>query len=189
MSETLRLRPLAPTDETVLRRFHEQLRADDFEFLQAEGTWDDIIATHEREARGIDLPPGRVRADFLVAEVAGQPVGRTSIRYELNDFLFDLGGHVGYAVAPEFRRRGYAQQILSRSVDRLRSAGIMNVLVTCDETNTASARVIEACGGVLEDVRETGDGQAKCRYWIGADSGFPQSVATANTTDLGHTAP
>jgi predicted acetyltransferase len=100
MSETLRLRPLAPTDETVLRRFHEQLRADDFEFLQAEGTWDDIIATHEREARGIDLPPGRVRADFLVAEVAGRPVGRTSIRYEFNDFLFDLGGHVGYAVAP-----------------------------------------------------------------------------------------
>lgn len=100
MSQILRLRPLAPADEAVMRDFHEQLRADDFAFLQAEGTWDDIIATHEREARGIDLPPGRVRAEFLVAEADGRPVGRTSIRYELNDFLFDLGGHVGYAVAP-----------------------------------------------------------------------------------------
>ena len=182
MSQILQLRPLNPADETVMRDFHEQLRADDFEFLQAEGAWDDIIAAHEREARGIDLPPGRVRAEFLVAEVDGRPVGRTSIRYELNDFLFDLGGHVGYAVAPEFRRRGYAQQILSRSVERLRSAGVESVLVTCDDTNIASASVIERCGGVLEDVRENSDGPPKRRYWIGADSGFPQSASTVSTS-------
>lgn len=182
MTEILSLRPLRPTDEAELRTFHEQLRADDFEFLQAEGTWADIIATHEREAKGIELPPGRVRAEFLVAEVHGRPVGRTSIRYELNDFLFTLGGHVGYAVAPEFRRRGYARQILSLSIERLRSAGVESVLVTCDETNTASASVIERCGGVLEDVRENGDGPPKRRYWIGVDSGFPQSASTANTS-------
>lgn len=169
MSQILQLRPLAPADETVMRDFHEQLRADDFAFLQAEGTWDDIIATHEREAQKLDLRPGHVRAEFLVAEVDGRPVGRTSIRYELNDFLFSLGGHVGYAVAPEFRRRGCARQILSRSVERLRSAGITSVLVTCDETNTASASVIEQCGGVLEDVRENGDGPPKRRYWIDAE--------------------
>nr|WP_277601937.1 GNAT family N-acetyltransferase [Brevibacterium linens] len=122
------------------------------------------------------------RAEFLVAEVDGRPVGRTSIRYELNDFLFTLGGHVGYAVAPEFRRRGYARQILSLSIERLRSAGVESVLVTCDETNTASASVIEQCGGVLEDVRENGDGPPKRRYWIGVDSGFPQSASTANTS-------
>ncbi|WP_432789816.1 GNAT family N-acetyltransferase [Brevibacterium sp. K11IcPPYGO002] len=182
MTEILSLRPLLPTDEAELRTFHEQLRADDFEFLQAEGTWADIIATHEREAKGIELPPGRVRAEFLVAEVDGRPVGRTSIRYELNDFLFTLGGHVGYAVAPEFHRRGYARQILSLSIERLRSAGVESVLVTCDETNTASASVIEQCGGVLEDVRENGGGPPKRRYWIGADSGFPQSASTANTS-------
>lgn len=51
MSQILHLRPLAPADEAVMRDFHEQLRADDFAFLQAEGTWDDIIATHDREAR------------------------------------------------------------------------------------------------------------------------------------------
>ncbi|WP_025777593.1 GNAT family N-acetyltransferase [Brevibacterium sp. VCM10] len=182
MTEILSLRPLLPTDEAELRTFHEQLRADDFEFLQAEGTWADIIATHEREAKGIELPPGRVRAEFLVAEVDGRPVGRTPIRYELNDFLFTSGGHVGYAVAPELRRRGYARQILSLSIERLRSAGVESVLVTCDETNTASASVIEQCGGVLEDVRVDGDGPPKRRYWIGADSGFPQSASTANTS-------
>lgn len=189
MNADLILRPPRRNDEEALRRIHEQMLADDFDFLLAEGTWEEILTTIDREARGIDLPPGRVRAEFLVAEVDGQIVGRTSIRYELNDFLFDLGGHVGYGVAPEFRRRGYAQQILSRSVERLRSAGITSVLVTCDETNTSSAGVIERCGGVLEDVREVGDGSAERRYWIGADSGFPQSVAMANTTASGRADP
>ncbi|WP_210603323.1 GNAT family N-acetyltransferase [Brevibacterium oceani] len=174
MTAELLLRAPNRDDEATLRQFHEQLRAEDFSFLLAEGSWDDILSTIAREARGIDLPPDRVRAEFLIAEVAGQPVGRTSIRYELNDFLFEFGGHVGYAVAPEFRRRGYARQILARSVERLRTAGVTDVLVTCDETNTASARVIEQGGGVLDDVREVGDGPAKRRYWIGEDYGNPQ---------------
>ncbi|WP_181272711.1 GNAT family N-acetyltransferase [Brevibacterium oceani] len=182
MTAELLLRAPNRDDEATLQQFHEQLRAEDFSFLLAEGSWDDILSTIAREARGIDLPPDRVRAEFLIAEVAGQPVGRTSIRYELNDFVFEFGGHVGYAVAPEFRRRGYAQQILTRSVERLRSAGVESVLVTCDETNIASASVIERRGGVLEDVRDNSDGPPKRRYWIGADSGFPQSASTVSTS-------
>jgi predicted acetyltransferase len=34
-------------------------------------------------------------------------------------------------------------------------------LVTCDDTNVASATVIERNGGVLEDIRN-----GKRRYWI-----------------------
>ena len=39
--------------------------------------------------------------------------------------------------------------------------GIDPALVTCDEDNTGSIRVIEAAGGVLEDVRGV-----KRRYWV-----------------------
>jgi predicted acetyltransferase len=39
--------------------------------------------------------------------------------------------------------------------------GLDQVLVTCDEDNVASRKVIEANGGVLEDVRTT-----KMRFWI-----------------------
>jgi predicted acetyltransferase len=180
MTAELLLRAPNRNDEAVLRQFHEQLRADDFEFLPAEGPWEDILDTLAREARGVDLDPGRVRAEFLIAEVAGQPVGRTSIRYDLNDFLYEFGGHVGYAVAPEFRRRGFATQILARSVERLRAAGVPNVLVTCDETNTASASVIERCGGVLEDTRAVEDGPAKRRYWIREDAGPPRLADSAS---------
>ncbi|MGO0575346.1 GNAT family N-acetyltransferase [Ornithinimicrobium panacihumi] len=161
------LRPPTPADETVLRRMHTQLAKDGFEFLFGPEPWDEFLAQVARESRGTDLPPGRVPADFLVAEVDGAPVGRVSIRHELNDFLMAEGGHVGYAVAPQFRRRGYATQMLRLSVQRLAELGVSRVLVTCDDDNVASASVIETVGGVLEDVRTTSAGVAKRRYWIG----------------------
>ncbi|WP_298889513.1 GNAT family N-acetyltransferase [uncultured Serinicoccus sp.] len=165
----LTLRPPTARDEAALRAMHEQLAVEGFTFLLAEGTWPQVLAQLQQEADGRDLPAGRVRADFLVAEVDGIPVGRVSIRHELTPFLRDLGGHVGYAVAPPFRRRGHATEILRLSVERLRGLGVARVLVTCDDGNAASAATIERCGGVLEDVRvPPGGGVPQRRYWIDA---------------------
>lgn len=45
--------------------------------------------------------------------------------------------------------------------------GVDRTLVTCDDDNAPSARTIETCGGVLEDVRPGGPGRpGKRRYWI-----------------------
>jgi predicted acetyltransferase len=40
------------------------------------------------------------------------------------------------------------------------------VLLTCDEDNRMSDRVIERLGGVFEDVRVDPEGPPKRRYWI-----------------------
>ncbi|KUG56795.1 acetyltransferase [Serinicoccus chungangensis] len=161
----LTLRRPTVLDEAPLRRMHEQLAAEDFPFLLAQGTWVEILEEVRRDAEGRDLPAGRVRADFLVAEADGTPVGRVSIRHELTPVLREVGGHVGYAVAQPFR--GHATEILRQSVERLRGHGVVRVLVTCDDTNAASAAVIERCGGVLEDVRvPPGGGVPRRRYWI-----------------------
>ena len=59
---------------------------------------------------------GHVPSTFLVADVGGVIVGRTSIRHELNEFLAREGGHIGYGVLAEHRRRGYATEILRHSL-------------------------------------------------------------------------
>jgi predicted acetyltransferase len=115
---------------------------------------------------GRDLPQGFVANADLVADVDGVVVGRASLRFELNEFLRTLGGHIGYAVRPQFRRRGYATEILRQSVGLLEARGISPVLVTCDDDNLASAKVIEANGGVLESVVPGVADMPKRRYWI-----------------------
>ena len=94
-------------------------------------------------------------------------VGRVSIRHVLSEFLLKLGGHIGYGVLPAFRGQGYAREILRLSLPLARELGIERALLTCDENNIPSARVIEANGGVLEDIVEHGPGlPRRKRYWV-----------------------
>jgi predicted acetyltransferase len=129
-------------------------------------SWSKYLDELELHRRGVDLPSGLVPATFLVADVTGQIVGRTSIRHDLNEFLVREGGHIGYGVVAEHRRRGYATEILRQSLIIARALGIDRVLVTCDEDNVGSATVIERCGGVLESLVDSDTGIAKRRYWI-----------------------
>ena len=120
------------------------------------------------QALGVNLPPDHVPSTFLLAFAEARVVGRVSIRHELNNFLHRLGGHIGYVVVPEFRRRGYATEILRQSLDIARDRlGLTRVLLTCDDDNVGSIRTIEKNGGVLENVVSGADlFKPKRRYWI-----------------------
>ena len=166
----LRLRALRAEDEREALAAQDELRPEGFAFLlgwEPGMAWPEYLGKRERHRRSLDLTPPWVASTFLVAEVDGALVGRISIRHELSDYLAEAGGHIGYAVRPHFRRRGYATEILRQGLLVARSLGIEAVLVTCDEGNCASARVIERLGGVLEDVRQDPrGGPRKRRYWI-----------------------
>ena len=106
---------------------------------------------------------------FLFAFAGPRIVGRVSIRHELNEFLLRIGGHIGYTVVPEFRRQGYATEILRQSLEIVRLRfGLSRVLVTCDDDNLGSIRTIEKNGGVLENLVSGPDLKPKRRYWIDA---------------------
>jgi predicted acetyltransferase len=88
-------------------------------------------------------------------------LGRISVRHELTQWLREYGGHIGYEVRPTARRRGHATLMLREVLPHARRLGIESALLTCDADNVASAKVIEAAGGVLEDQRGV-----KLRYWV-----------------------
>ena len=94
-------------------------------------------------------------------------MGTIHFRHALTPRLEATGGHIGYAIRPGQRGKGYGKRILALLLARLQASGWERVLLTCDAANLASARVIEANGGRLEDQRL--DPVHNClvsRYWI-----------------------
>jgi predicted acetyltransferase len=94
-------------------------------------------------------------------------IGNLSVRHELNDFLFRIAGHIGYQIRPSVRSRGYGKRILQLGLEKARELDIKHVLLTCDETNIASKKVIEFNGGQFENALPVeGSSIKKLRYWI-----------------------
>ena len=168
-SRALRLRPLRDEDEAAFTAGHRAMAAEGFTFglgYELGKPWSTYLKELEDHRHGRNLPVRHVPGTFLVAEVAGEIVGRTSVRFRLNEFLSEQGGHIGYCVLPEHRRRGYATEILRQSLIIARAAGVDRVLVTCDQDNAGSRTVIESCGGVLDSIVTVDGKHPVLRFWI-----------------------
>lgn len=126
------------------------------------------IALLDANAQGRQIPGGYVAAStyWLVREGA-EIIGRSTLRHTLSPALEDIAGHIGYAIRPSARRRGYGTRILALTLDHARERGIGRVLLICDAANAASVRIIEKNGGVLASQGiSPSSGVEVSRYWI-----------------------
>lgn len=114
------------------------------------------------------VPPERIPGlEFLLVREKDQRIlGMSNLRLGLNEYLTNFGGHIGYSIRPNERRKHYGIRLLQLTLDKAKDAGLEKVLITCKDTNTASARIIEHNGGVLEDKREDEKGRLMRRYWV-----------------------
>jgi len=127
--------------------------------------WLDFL---ERKSRQETCPEGLVPdSTYLCVRIRDDClIGLVNIRHQLNDFLLNFGGHIGYSIHPAHRGQGYGKQQLRLALGKCPALGLSRVLLTCNELNEASRRVIRANGGVLEDVRVKPDGEKMQRWWI-----------------------
>ena len=103
---------------------------------------------------------------FCLDEERDVVVGAINIRHELNDYLLKYGGHIGDGIRPSERRKGYATKMIALGLEECKKLGIHKVLITCDKTNTGSAKSIIKNGGILENEVVNPDGNIQQRYWI-----------------------
>jgi predicted acetyltransferase len=166
----LRLRKIVLEDEAAFLQASEAMKPDDFEFAfyyeqgMDFGKYLDML---DAATRGQGVPAQHVASTFLVGDVDGEIIGRVSVRHELTEFLRKVGGHIGYGVLPMQRGKGHATEMLRQALDVARDRGLPRVLVTCDESNLASRKVIERCGGALDSVYTGPEvSEPKLRFWI-----------------------
>ena len=164
------VRRLTPDDEAsffvAIRKCDEPDLIFAPEFKSGMTFSDYLVILADREA-GRNLPIDRVPDTVLYGFLGDEVIGRISIRHVLNEFLLNIGGHIGYGVLAEYRRKGFAKSMLRQALPMAKQLGLNRVLLTCDDNNIGSIRTIEACGGILENTVDAGEGKPlKRRYWI-----------------------
>lgn len=136
-------------------------------------SFDEWLEKVQNDVSAETVCEGRVPATFYltVRKSDGRIVGNVQVRHGLNEKLLNYGGHIGDAVRPSERRKGYATEQIRLALLKCKELGIDNVLMDCDKANVGSARSIQNNGGVLEN-EVLVDGALVQRYWISLKKRF-----------------
>lgn len=139
-----------------------------YSFIWGPGmTYERMLEILDKEKRGVDLAPDRVPHTMLYGFRENEIIGRVSVRHTLNENLRKRGGNIGYAVAPKFRKQGFATELTKQALEYCRYLGLTEILVTCSDTNVPSWKIIEHFQGRLENkVWDDEDKEMIRRYWI-----------------------
>ena len=90
---------------------------------------------------GKDLPEGFVPDTTYVIVDGDTYVGVVNLRHQLNDFLREGPGHIGYCISQKDRGRGYATKGLELALEKARQMCIHEVYMSVNKDNPASLRV------------------------------------------------
>ena len=115
------------------------------------------------------LPEGLVLATqfFYIRKSDNCLVGMLQVRHYFNDYLSKFGGHIGYSIKPDERRKGYATSMLKAILPYCKDLGLDKILITCIDGNIGSEKAILNNGGVYESTVYEQDRKRNLkRFWI-----------------------
>lgn len=107
----------------------------------------------------------KVSDGTYIALLDDKVVGIMHLRFELTEILLERGGHLGYSTHPDFQGLGIASEMLNFAKALFKEKGLDKILITCDDANIASKKVIMNNGGVLQNKIVVND-KSICRYWV-----------------------
>lgn len=115
----------------------------------------------------IICPISKVPETIFWAIKDNKYVGRISIRHELTSALREKGGHIGYDIRPTYRKLGIGTKLLDLGLLEAQKLGLTRVLLTADDNNYGSHKIIESNSGILEKKKILPESDIPYRYyWI-----------------------
>ena len=114
-----------------------------------------IFSDYENNEKGINLPEGFLpHATFWVIENE-QYIGTVDIRLALSEQLYEYGGVCGIAIIPEKRGMGKGIEVTKLAFEKMEELKISPIIVTCEEENTPSIKLIEHFPYTKKELYET----------------------------------
>jgi predicted acetyltransferase len=94
-------------------------------------------------------------------------LGYIKIRHRINWHLERYGGHISFSIRPSMRGKGFGKKLLQKAMPAIPHQGIEKALITLAPDNAPAIRIVEFCGGELQDETQATDRfPAQLRYWI-----------------------
>ena len=90
---------------------------------------------------------------FDICLLDGTSIGGCDLRIGHNDKTY-IGGNIGYSVKEEYRGHHYAGKACKLLFEQAKKHGMDYLIITCDPTNTASAKTCEYAGGEYVETAE-----------------------------------
>ena len=155
-------------EESIKKVKEGKIKKHDLMFLNPEET--DIIQSFMDNRDQSKLPEYYVPSyDYFFVE-DDKFIGVIHIRIRLTEGLLKYGGHIGYGINPLYWNKGYGTKLLKMGLEKAKELVKEDkILITCDDDNIGSYKIIENNGGVLENkVTNTDAGETFItrRYWI-----------------------
>lgn len=159
--------------EAAFAKFHDDFARNDVEnaeyYDQGKSNFPMYVQRLIDESKGMNLRAGYVPCShFWLINSDKAILGAIRVRHNIgNEFLSLEAGHIGYDIAPSYRGKGYGKLMLKLALTKAKGLGITQALITADEDNLASRKVIESNGGKFEKVIK---GKVfpvpLARYWV-----------------------
>ena len=155
---------------TGLREFHQEGRMLQYNWQVMSSNFESFLYHLKAQQDPTKLPPHSILQSHFWLVNDSEFIGILSLCSGPEDFFLRISGHIGYQIRPSQRRRGYGKQLLRLGLQKAKELGLTRVLLTCDEDNIASKKVIESNGGQFENAIQIEDSPVKkLRFWIDLD--------------------
>ena len=113
-----------------------------------------LLEKYRREEQGIDLPPGIMPSITFWIMRADRMIGIANFRPNLNEQLENYGGHLGIAIRPSERGKGYGRRLCPFLAAKARELGIRHMLLTSEADNPAGIRGCECYPASRHEYRD-----------------------------------
>ncbi len=168
MIKTKLVKPSSDYKETFISYAKEFSGSDNYRiYKNGIENFEEYLISLDNSSKGINIEVDWVSTcTYWMIDDSNELLGIIRIRPSKDLEILKYAGNIGYDIRPSKRKLGYGSRILELGLIKAKEFNLYKVLITCDETNRGSIKIIENNAGEYDSTLDTDKKIAKLRYFI-----------------------